>query len=216
VTEQRIRILVCDDHPVVRAGLKGMLSAQPDFEVVGEAEDGISAVTLHRDLFPDVTLMDLQMPRLGGVEAIEQIIAHDTRAQVLVLTTYATDTDVLCAVEAGASGYLLKDADPGDVFAAVRAIARGQSALSPKVARRLMTNMREDTSEFLSAREIEVLELVARGSANKEVAKALHISTATVKTHMVHIFSKLGVADRTAAVTTALSRGIISLEDEGV
>lgn len=206
-----IRILIADDHPVVREGLAGMLAGQPDFEVVGEAAGGDTAVALHRDLSPDVTLMDLQMPGLDGVGAIEAIKARRPKARILVLTTYDSDADILRAVEAGATGYLLKDAPREELFRAIRAAAAGDSVLAPAVAARLMNRMRAPAEENLSAREIEVLQLVAKGYSNKEVGKALHISTATVKTHLIHIYNKLGVDDRTAAVTTALERGIITL-----
>lgn len=206
-----IRILIADDHPVVREGLAGMLAGQPDFEVVGEAAGGDTAVALHQDLSPDVTLMDLQMPGLDGVGAIEAIKARRPKARILVLTTYDSDADILRAVEAGATGYLLKDAPREELFRAIRAAAAGDSVLAPAVAARLMNRMRAPAEENLSAREIEVLQWVAKGYSNKEVGKALHISTATVKTHLIHIYNKLGVDDRTAAVTTALERGIITL-----
>ena len=207
-----IHILVIDDHPVVREGLAGMLAGQPDFEVVGMAADGETAVTMHRSLSPDVALMDLRMPGLDGVGAIEAIKAQQPAAHILVLTTYDSDADILRAIEAGATGYLLKDTPREELFRAIRAAARGESVLAPTVAARLMTRMRAPAEENLSAREIEVLQLVAKGSSNKEVGKALHISTATVKTHLIHIYNKLGVDDRTAAVTTALEKGIITLE----
>jgi len=206
-----IRILITDDHPVVREGLAGMLAAQPDFEVVGEAADGESAVALHQTLSPDVTLMDLRMPGLDGVGAIEAIKARRPSANILVLTTYDSDADILRAIEAGATGYLLKDTPREELFRAIRAAAAGESVLAPTVAARIMTQMRAPPEENLSAREIEVLQLVAKGHSNKEIGKALHISTATVKTHLIHIYNKLGVDDRTAAVTTALEKGIISL-----
>ena len=206
-----IRILITDDHPVVREGLAGMLAGQPDFEVVGLAADGEAAVALHRTLTPDVTLMDLQMPGLDGVGAIEAIQAQHPAAHILVLTTYDADADILRAIEAGATGYLLKDAPREELFRAIRATAAGESVLAPAVAARLMTRMRAPAEENLSAREIEVLQLVAKGSSNKEVGKALHIGTATVKTHLIHIYSKLGVDDRTAAVTTAIEKGIITI-----
>ena len=207
----KIRILIADDHPVVREGLVGMLEGQSDFEVVGVADDGDMAVSLYRDLVPDVILMDLQMPCLDGVGAIQQIKSEAKAAHILVLTTYDSDADILRAIEAGATGYLLKDTPRDDLFRAIRAAASGESVLAPSVATRLMSRMRAPAEEKLSAREIEVLELVAKGYSNKEVGKALHISTATVKTHLIHIYSKLGVDDRTAATTTAIERGIITL-----
>lgn len=206
-----IRILITDDHPVVREGLAGMLAGQPDFEVVGMAEDGETAVKLHQTLSPDVTLMDLQMPGLDGVGAIEAIKAQQPSAYILVLTTYDSDAAILRAIEAGATGYLLKDAPREELFRAIRSAAEGDSVLAPTVAARLLTRMRAPAEENLSAREIEVLQLVAKGYSNKEVGRALHISTATVKTHLIHIYGKLGVDDRTAAVTTALEKGIITL-----
>lgn len=206
-----IRILVCDDHPVVRAGLAGMLAGQDDFDVVAEAGDGDTAVTLHRALLPDVTLMDLHMPGRGGVAAIEAIRASQPAARILVLTTFDTDADVLPAIEAGATGYLLKDTPRDELFRAIHVVAAGGSVLAPKVATRLMTRVRTPDPASLSAREVEVLQLVAKGSTNKETAAALHISTATVKTHLVHIYDKLGAVDRTSAVTTALAKGLITL-----
>ena len=206
-----IRILIADDHPVVREGLAGMLAGQPDFNVVGMAADGAAAVKLHTTRSPDVTLMDLQMPGLDGVGAIEAIRAQKPLAHILVLTTYDSDAEILRAIEAGATGYLLKDTPREELFRAIRAAAKGDSVLAPSVAARLMTRMRAPAEENLSAREIEVLLLVAKGNSNKEVGKALYISTATVKTHLIHIYNKLGVGDRTAAVTTALEKGIITL-----
>ena len=206
-----IRILITDDHPVVREGLAGMLAGQPDFEVVGMAGDGEAAVRLHATLTPDVTLMDLQMPGLDGVGAIEAIKTKQPSANILVLTTYDLDADILRSIEAGATGYLLKDTPREELFRAIRSAAKGDSVLAPAIAARIITRMRAPAEENLSAREIEVLQWVARGSSNKEVAKALHISTATVKTHLIHIYNKLGVDDRTAAVTTALEKGMITL-----
>ncbi len=206
-----IRILIADDHPVVREGLAGMLAGQSDFEVVGVATDGEMAVEQHNEHSPDVTLMDLQMPALDGVGAIEAIRAKNPSAHILVLTTYDADADILRAIEAGATGYLLKDTPREELFRAIRATAAGESVLAPTVTARLMTRMRAPAEENLSAREIEVLQLVAKGKSNKEVGKALHISTATVKTHLIHIYNKLGVDDRTAAVTTAIEKKIITL-----
>lgn len=209
---KRISILIADDHPVVREGLAGMLAGQDDFEVVGLAADGSTAVTLTLSLAPDVILMDLRMPVLDGVGAIEAIKQAQPTAHILVLTTYDSDADIVRAIAAGATGYLLKDAPREELFRAIRATARGESVLSPAVASRLMTRMRAPAEENLSAREIEVLQLVAKGASNQQIGKELHISTATVKSHLIHIFNKLGVDGRTAAVTVALEKGIITLE----
>lgn len=208
---EMIRILIVDDHPVVRTGLRGMLAGELDFAVVGEAADGEEAIVRARDLRPDVVLMDLRMPGADGVAATTEIVAGVPGVHVLVLTTYDSDTDILRAVEAGATGYLLKDTPRDDLFRAIRGAAAGRSVLAPTVAARLMERMRAPAAEPLSARETDVLRLVARGASNREVADALFISEATVKTHLIHVFQKLGVTDRTAAVTTALERGIIGL-----
>jgi DNA-binding NarL/FixJ family response regulator len=207
---QRIRLLVVDDHPVVRDGLRGMLRGDPGFDVVGEAGNGAEAVDLARALDPDVVLMDLRMPEVDGVTAIGRLRSLGVRARVLVLTTYDTDSDVLPAIEAGATGYLLKDAPRDELFRAVRAAARGEAVLSPSVATRLLGQVREPTREPLSARELEVLSLVARGSTNREAAERLFLSEATVKTHLLHIYAKLGVNDRAAAVATAYERGLLT------
>lgn len=207
-----VRILVTDDHPVVRAGLSGMLSGEPDFEVVGEAQNGKEAVAFVGELKPDVVLMDLRMPEMDGVTAIGHIKTDHPDVHILVLTTYESDADILRAIETGATGYLLKDTPREELFGAIRTVAQGQSPLAPGVAARLMQRVRDPEEEGLSTREIEVLELVAHGTSNKEIAKQLWVSETTVKSHMLHIFDKLGVTDRTAAVTEALKRGIIRLE----
>jgi DNA-binding NarL/FixJ family response regulator len=212
VTGSRIRLLICDDHPVVRSGLRGILRSQPDFEVVAEAPDGTQAVELARRFRPDVVLMDLRMPEMDGVTATGKIKAEHPEVQVLVLTTYDTDADILHAVEKGAIGFLLKDASEENLFDAIRQAAQGRSPLAPSVAARLVQRMRGTDGERLSEREIEILQLVAQGLNNKAIAQELLISESTVKAHMLHIFAKLGVTDRTAAVTTALRRGIIRLE----
>lgn len=207
-----IKILIADDHPVVRSGLESILQSQPDFTVVGEAEDGAEAVRLARRLEPDLILMDLRMPGTDGVSAIEELSESGSNAHVLVLTTYDSDRDILHAVEAGATGYLLKDARREELYAAVRSAASGKSTLSPTVADSLMRSFREPERQSLSKRELEVLELVRRGQSNKQAARSLHVSEATVKTHLIHAFDKLGVTDRTAAVSVALERGILRLE----
>ena len=208
-----IRILIVDDHPVVRAGVRGMLESQPDFEVVGEAENGREALERAVRLKPGVVLMDLRMPEVDGVSAIRAIRKEVPAARVIVLTTYDTDADILLAIEAGATGYLLKDAPREELFRGIRAASRGATALAPAIAARLSNRGRSEADRSaLSSRELEVLQRVAAGESNKEVGSGLSISEATVKSHLLHIYRKLGVSDRTAAVTRALARGIIRLE----
>jgi DNA-binding NarL/FixJ family response regulator len=206
-----IRLVIADDHPVVRDGLRGMLAGQPGIEIVGEAATGAEAVALVARERPDVVLMDLRMPAMDGVAATGRIAAEHSGTHVLVLTTYDTDSDILRAVEAGATGYLLKDTPRQELFAAVRAAARGETVLAPAVAARLVGHVRAPAEEVLTAREVELLALVAQGHTNGQAARRLYISEATVKTHLLHIFGKLGVDDRTAAVTTALERGLLRL-----
>jgi DNA-binding NarL/FixJ family response regulator len=207
-----ISILIVDDHPVVRDGLRGMLAAQPEFEVVGEAADGQQALEQAKLLEPQVVLMDLRMPVMDGVEATSRILACHGEAQVLVLTTFDSDADILRAIEAGAIGYLLKDAPREELYRAIRTTAQGQSYLSPSVASRLMGQLRAPAGESLSPREVEVLAWVAKGASNKEIAHHLHLSEATIKSHLLHIFAKLGVNDRTQAVTLAVQKGIIEIK----
>ncbi|MFB7587263.1 response regulator [Streptomyces sp. NPDC056169] len=209
-----ITLLIVDDHPVVRDGLRGMFAAEGSgFRVLGEAPDGVRGVELARELDPDVVLMDLRMPGGGGVDAIAELTRRGARSRVLVLTTYDTDTDTLPAIEAGATGYLLKDAPREELFAAVRAAAEGRTVLSPAVASRLVTAVRAPAAAAagtaLSAREGEILALVAKGTANRAIAAELFISEATVKTHLTHIYGKLGVKDRAAAVAAGYDRGIL-------
>ncbi|MFZ5991658.1 MAG: response regulator [Deinococcota bacterium] len=207
-----LRILIADDHPIVRAGLVGLLSTQESFQVVGEASSGLEAVQMADALRPNVVLMDLRMPGMDGTAATRAIRSRFPEVQVLVLTTYDTDTEIVRAIEAGAIGYLLKDVPREELYKAIYASAHGESVLSPPVAARLLGRMRAPSDESLSTRELEVLSLVAKGLSNKEIARELKISEATVKTHLLHTFGKLGVDDRTAAVTVALERGILRLD----
>ena len=209
--KETIKLLICDDHPVVRSGLRGMLESQPDLEVVAEATDGGEAVELARHHNPDVILMDLRMPKMDGITATERIKTEDPAAAVLILTTYETDADVVRGVDAGALGFLLKDAPEERIFDAIYDVARGASPLSSTVAARLIGRMRGDDN-VLSTREVEILQLVARGVNNRGIANELWISEATVKSHLNRVFDKLDAVDRTSAVTAALKRGIMRLE----
>ncbi|HXW44593.1 MAG TPA: response regulator transcription factor [Streptosporangiaceae bacterium] len=204
-----LTVLIADDHPVVREGLRGMLAAEPGIRVVAEAASGDEAVVMALQHRPDVVLMDLRMPGGDGVNATTGIMAAVPQARVVVLTTYETDADIVRAVEAGAAGYLLKDTPRRDLVGAIRAAARGETVLGPTVATRLVSQLRRPATEPLSARETEVLSLVARGQTNAEIGRALYISEATVKTHLLRAFGKLGVSDRTAAVTTAIELGML-------
>lgn len=223
-----IRVLVVDDHPIVRSGLVGLLGLETDMAVVGEAADGQDAITRVAALRPDVVLMDLRMPHLDGVGATARIAAEFPSSRIVVLTTYDTDSDIIRAVEAGASGYLLKDTPRLQLVEAVRAAARGETVLAPPVAARLVSRLRSPqtppseigpngggmpsagtSANPLTPREVEVLSAVSRGLSNAEIGRALFIGEATVKTHLLRVFAKLGVDDRTRAVTTAMELGIL-------
>jgi DNA-binding NarL/FixJ family response regulator len=211
-----IRVLVVDDHPVVRSGLAGMLAVEEDVEVVGEAGDGEEAVARVAALAPDVVLMDLRMPRLDGAGATARIVGAHPATRVLVLTTFDTDADIVRAVEAGATGYLLKDTPRAQLVDAVRAAARGETVLAPPVAARLVSRLRTPVPEAgLTPREVEVLGAVARGLSNAEIGRELFIGEATVKTHLLRVFAKLGVDDRTRAVTVAMERGLLPVPGQG-
>lgn len=205
-----IRLLIVDDHPVVRDGLRVAFTGEPDIEVVGEAGNGEEAVDRVQALGANVVLMDLRMPRMDGVKAIRRLKETAPGTRIIVLTTFDTDSDVLPAIEAGATGYLLKDAPTEELMRAVRSAHRGQSVLSPSVANRLMGEVRRPTRGTLSPRELEVLKLVAEGATNREAASKLFISEASIKTHLLHIYAKLDVRDRAAAVGEAYRRGLFN------
>lgn len=207
-----IRVLVVDDHPVVRSGLIGMLAVTEDIQVVGEAGDGEEALALVESTRPDVVLMDLRMPRRDGVSATGAIVSSHPETKVLVLTTYDTDSDILHAVEAGAAGYLLKDTPHAELLDGIRAASRGETVLAPPVAARLMSRLRTPAAPAAvqpSPRELEVLAAVARGLSNAEIGRELFIGEATVKTHLQRLFTKLDVDDRTRAVTVAIEQGLL-------
>jgi DNA-binding NarL/FixJ family response regulator len=206
--DRKIRILTVDDHPMLREGIAAVLRAHSDMELVGEAENGEHAVVAHRQLNPDVTLMDLQMPVLGGVDAITRIRRESPDAKIIVLTTYAGDVQALRAMRAGAAGYLLKGALRRELLDTIRAVYEGRRYLPSEIAQEIALHSYEDG---LSERELDVLRLVARGKANKEIAVELRVSEDTVKSHLKSIFVKLSVGDRTQAVTLALKRGIIEI-----
>lgn len=204
-----IRILVVDDHHVVRQGLVALLNIMPEIKVIGEAGDGLQAIELHRSLRPDITLMDLQLPKLGGVEAIQKIRADDPAARFVVLTTFDGDEDIFRALQAGAKAYLLKGMTIEELLSTIQAVHSGKTRISPAIAEKLAERM---GSHALTARELGVLERIVAGRANKEIASDLDISEATVKSHINNLLSKLGVSDRTHAATVALQRGIVHLK----
>jgi DNA-binding NarL/FixJ family response regulator len=204
-----MRVLIVDDHPMVRMGMRAMLENDEGIEIVGEAVDGAAAIAAATELLPDVVLMDLRMPGVDGVAATEKITRALPTVRVLVVTTYESDTDILRAIEAGASGYLLKDTPQAELIAGIRAAARGETVLAPAVAARIMKRMQMPAHMVLTPREVEVLRCVASGMTNVETGAALFIGESTVKTHLLRTFAKLGVDDRTAAVTVAMQRGIL-------
>jgi DNA-binding NarL/FixJ family response regulator len=204
-----LRVLVVDDHPVVREGLRGMLGLDAGIEVVGEASCGRDAIEAAVALRPDVVLMDLRMPDVDGATATASIARQAPGVKVLILTTYDSDHDIVRAVESGATGFLLKDTPRRELTAAVYAASRGETVLTPRVMSKLVNHLRAPQVEALTAREVQVLRFVAKGLSNAEIGRELNIGEATVKSHLLKIFSKLGVSDRTAAVTTAMARGIL-------
>ncbi len=207
-----IRLVVVDDHPVVRHGLVAMLRYERDMQVVGEAEDGIQAVNRILELLPDVVLLDLNLPKMSGIEVMRQVRAQQPRIRFLVLTTYDTDEYIGPALEAGAQGYLLKDATPDELTRAVRSLAAGGAALEEGVAARVLEGIAEPGGHELSARELQVLRLLVAGATNKAIAAQLDLSENTVKSHLSHIFSKLRVQSRAEAVAAALQRGLVPLD----
>jgi NarL family two-component system response regulator LiaR len=211
-------VLIADDHPVVRQGLRSFLQLQPDLEIVAEAADGEEAVTRAGDLLPDVVLLDLLMPRVSGIQAIRRIRSASPNTRIIVLTSYADDSKVIPAVRAGAAAYLLKDAEPHELADAIRAVHRGEGLLHPAVTARVLQEVakgsRSRLREILTEREVDVLRLVAHGRSNREIARDLAISEKTVKTHMSNLLAKLQVADRTQAALYAVREGLTDEEGE--
>lgn len=219
---QKIQVLITDDQAIVRKGIQALLATEPNIEVVGEAENGKEAIRQVEKLKPDVILMDLQMPEMGGIEAIGHITAGNPKARILVLTSFATDDKVFPAIKAGALGYLLKDSSPEELIQAIRQVHRGESSLHPTIARKVLQELsrppapeQQPTSDPLTEREVDVLRLVARGMGNQQIADQLIISEATVRTHVSNILSKLHLASRTQAALYALQKGLASLDDAG-
>jgi len=214
---ESIRILIADDHAIVREGQRALIETEPDMELVGEAADGLEAVQMARSLQPDVILLDLIMPRKGGIEAIQEIKAENPEARILVLTSFAEDEKVYSAIKAGALGYLLKDAAPQELLAAIRQVNQGEPSMPPAIAHKLMLELQRSsdlplTEEPLTKREVEVLQLVAQGLPNREIAETLVISERTVRTHISNILGKLHLANRTQAAIYALREGLANLD----
>jgi NarL family two-component system response regulator LiaR len=218
MTENIIKILIVDDHAVVRKGIRALLATEPDLEVIGEADNGTGAVTLYEDLKPDLLLLDLLMPKMSGIEAIKVIIEKHPQARILVLTSFAADDQVFPAIKAGALGYLLKDTDPEDLINAIHQVHRGDSSLSPTIARKVLDEVFQPTEKPLSQdpltrREVEVLQVLAKGKSNREIGEILSISETTVRTHVSNILGKLHLASRTEAALYALKEGMADLDD---
>lgn len=217
MADEKIRILIVDDHEVVREGLRGFLKSQPEFHVAGEAENGVEAVRLARSLIPDVILMDVVMPVMDGITATKHIINENPSARILVLTSFAEDDKVFPAVKAGALGYLLKDSSPSDLLEAIRQVSLGESVLHPSIARKVLKEINRSSEskqedEQLTPREIEVLRLVAEGMTNQNIAAQLSLSEWTVRTHLRSIMAKLNLVNRTQAALYALREGLVELE----
>lgn len=217
--ENEIRILICDDHAVVREGLRALITTEPDMIIAGEAADGENAVVAFRELRPDVTLLDMVMPRMDGVEALKQILSEFPGARILILTSFSEDEMVFPAIKSGALGYLLKDSSPEELIRAIRSVNRGEASLHPSIARRLIQELSQPTTlpptqEPLTEREMEVLRLVAKGYSNEEIGDALVVSERTARGHVSSILSKLHLANRTQAALYALREGIANLDDE--
>ncbi len=208
-----IRVVVIDDHPVVREGIVALLAVEDDIDVVGQAEDGAAAVSAASALQPDLVLMDLRMPGTNGIDATRRIVDAGEEVRVLILTTYDDDAEIVAAIEAGAIGYVLKSIPMAELTAAVRAAAAGRSVMTPEVARKLARRAPEAAAPGLTQRELEILTMVAQGSTNSRIGNRLGIMESTVKSHLLSIFRKLGVSDRTGATTAALSAGLIRLPD---
>jgi NarL family two-component system response regulator LiaR len=218
MTEKSIRLLIVDDHVVVRKGIRALLATEEAIEVIGEAEDGLEAVKQYNLLQPDVLLLDLLMPKKNGIEVIKTVKERDPEAKILVLTSFAADDHVFPAIKAGALGYLLKDTDPEDLVNAIHMVHQGESSLSPTIARKVLQEISQPTSkpvipDPLTKREIEVLLILAKGKSNQEIAEILTISETTVRTHVSHILGKLHLASRTEAALYALKEGMATLED---